>query len=396
MNVKFTFDDNKSANIKVDSFEIKGFDNVIFDGKVIVLGSTVDSELSYESENAIENKAVAKGKADIIANYASGDVALFPDGAALPVENLIVAITPVQSGSGDPSPSNVRPITGYTGANIIRTGINFAKNIRKGTTVQGGSTKTFTFADDGTFTVTSSGGTSTTTSTISLSSTTNYYSNQSAELYALPDLFVLKAGKTYTVRDCAISVFTGDVDTRTEIGNYLYADAHRNTQITPTSDMHVKQVRIFYRPSIQNDSNFVYEPMVFEGTAADYEPFGEVYSADWTSEAGTVYAGSYEAVSGKLKSRPQYSSYNGETLVGPWLSSMDVYEAGATPTAGAQVVDLGGTETEYTITPQQVVTLVGKNAVWADVGSVFVKYRADTKLYIDNKIAQAISAALNT
>ena len=271
--------------------------------------------------------------------------------------------------------ANVCPITGWAGANITRTGINFAKNIRKGTTVQGGSTKTFTFADDGSFTVTSSGGTSTTTSSISLAFTTNYYGNQSAELYALPDLFVLKAGKTYTVRDCAISAFAGDADTRTEIGDYLYADAHRNTQITPTSDMHVKQVRVFYRPSIQNDSNFVYEPMVFEGTAADYEPFGEVYSADWTSAAGTVYAGSYETVSGKLKSRPQYSSYHGETLVGPWLSSMDVYEAGATPTAGAQVVDLGGTEIEYTLTPQTVTALVGQNHIRADTGNVTVKVK---------------------
>ena len=273
--------------------------------------------------------------------------------------------------------ANVCPITGWAGANITRTGINFAKNIRKGTTVQGGSTKTFTFADDGSFTVASSGGTSTTTSSIGLAFTTNYYGNQSAELYVLPDLFVLKAGKTYTVRDCAISAFTGDADTRTEIGDYLYADAHRNTQITPTSDMHVKQVRIFYRPSIQNDSNFVYEPMVFEGTAADYEPFGEVYSADWTSAAGTVYAGSYDAVSGKLKARPQYASYNGETLVGPWLSSMDVYEEGVTPTTGAQVVDLGGTETEHTLTAQQVNAMMGQNNVWADTGDVDVEYLKD-------------------
>ena len=96
------------------------------------------------------------------------------------------------------------------------------------------------------------------------------------------------------------------------------------------------------------------------------------YAEDWTSEAGTVYAGSYEAVSGKLKARPQYASYNGETLVGPWLSSMDVYEEGTTPTTGAQVVDLGGMETEYTLTPQTVTALLGQNYVWADTGDVTV------------------------
>lgn len=35
-----------------------------------------------------------------------------------PVRELVIDITPVQSGSGDPSPDNVRPISGRTGANI--------------------------------------------------------------------------------------------------------------------------------------------------------------------------------------------------------------------------------------------------------------------------------------
>lgn len=51
---------------------------------------------------------------------ASGAIASFPDGAAYPVEDLTVAIEPVQSGSGDPSPDNVRPISGWTGADIYR------------------------------------------------------------------------------------------------------------------------------------------------------------------------------------------------------------------------------------------------------------------------------------
>lgn len=103
------------------------------------------------------------------------------------------------------------------------------------------------------------------------------------------------------------------------------------------------------------------------------------YAEDWTLQAGTVYAGSYEAVSGKLKARPQYASYNGETLVGPWLSSMDVYEEGTTPTTGAQVVDLGGTETSYQLTPHEINTLVGANDVWSDSGDVTVIYTVAEK-----------------
>ena len=48
----------------------------------------------------------------------TGAVVSFIGKASTEILGLTAAITPVQSGSGDPSPSNVRPITGYTGANI--------------------------------------------------------------------------------------------------------------------------------------------------------------------------------------------------------------------------------------------------------------------------------------
>lgn len=41
------------------------------------------------------------------------------DALAKPLDSLKVAITPVQSGSGDPSPDNIRPISGWTGCNVV-------------------------------------------------------------------------------------------------------------------------------------------------------------------------------------------------------------------------------------------------------------------------------------
>lgn len=109
-----------------------------------------------------------------------------------------------------------------------------------------------------------------------------------------------------------------------------------------------------------------------------------------------VYGGSVDIVSGALVSRPYIASYAGETLVGPWVSSLDEYTPGGTPTAGAQVVDLGGTATPYQLTPQAVMMLYGESYLWSSTGDdVSVTYKADTKLYIDTKIAQAIAAALN-
>lgn len=51
----------------------------------------------------------------------SGAIASFSDGAGdLPVADLTVSIVPKQAGSGTPSPSNVRAISGFTAATIKR------------------------------------------------------------------------------------------------------------------------------------------------------------------------------------------------------------------------------------------------------------------------------------
>lgn len=52
-------------------------------------------------------------------------IASFADGADdVPVSSLIVDINAVQAGSGDPSPSNVRPISGWSACKVTRTGSN--------------------------------------------------------------------------------------------------------------------------------------------------------------------------------------------------------------------------------------------------------------------------------
>lgn len=51
---------------------------------------------------------------------ASGSIASFPDGSDLfDYLSCIVNIEPVQAGSGTPAPDNVRPITGWTGCNVV-------------------------------------------------------------------------------------------------------------------------------------------------------------------------------------------------------------------------------------------------------------------------------------
>ena len=103
------------------------------------------------------------------------------------------------------------------------------------------------------------------------------------------------------------------------------------------------------------------------------------YAVDWTTEAGTVYGGGHEVVSGELSSEwAIIPSYNGETITEPWLSSMDEYTPGATPTTGAQVVYKLAAPITYQLTPTQVAVLAGTNNVWSTGDSVSVTYTKDT------------------
>ena len=52
------------------------------------------------------------------------EIASFSDGASMPMKELEVSIVPTQSGSGEPSPTNVRPISGWTACNVTDCGVN--------------------------------------------------------------------------------------------------------------------------------------------------------------------------------------------------------------------------------------------------------------------------------
>ena len=101
------------------------------------------------------------------------------------------------------------------------------------------------------------------------------------------------------------------------------------------------------------------------------------YAVDWTSEAGTVYGGTLDVVTGVLTvDRANIASYNGEVINEPWLSSMDAYTPGATPTTGAQVVYELATPLTYQLTGQEIEVLVGENNVWTSSGPVSVTVEA--------------------
>ncbi len=121
--------------------------------------------------------------------------------------------------------------------------------------------------------------------------------------------------------------------------------------------------------------------MLEEGaTQTVYEPYnGNTYAVDWSAQAGTVYGGTVDVVTGELTvDRANIPSYNGETINEPWLSSMDAYAEGTTPTTGAQVVYTLATPLTYQLSAQEVQMLLGENYVWSSSGdTVSVTYYAE-------------------
>ena len=73
-----------------------------------------ENNAKYYAEQSLANQYGA-----YIVKSASGDIASFSDGADnVPVSELIVNITATQAGSGTPSPSNPRPISGHSSCTI--------------------------------------------------------------------------------------------------------------------------------------------------------------------------------------------------------------------------------------------------------------------------------------
>lgn len=61
----------------------------------------------------------------LIDKTASGAVASFSDGiGGVPFTDITAEIVPLQDGTGDPGPENKRPLHGFTGGNIVRAGKN--------------------------------------------------------------------------------------------------------------------------------------------------------------------------------------------------------------------------------------------------------------------------------
>lgn len=303
---------------------------------------------------------------------------------------------------------NLCPISGWTGANVTRTGKNLCDPSKRTNT----------------------------------SSTVHHF--------YLQDGFLIKGGVSYTLStdsEDAVAVYFRSSDNSTTIKG-----GHAVETYTPTKDEFV--VLQVYKASGVSSVNLQLE---IGSTATDYEPYsGQTIQVEFPSEAGTVYGGKLtvnedgtgqlvvdrasatitsvtsvaEASTGiKYGSTGNYLSplAKSEASSNRNVSSMYKYRINAPSESGwfrivsgvyififdnrftdlqtanailasekPQFVYELATPITYDLTAAQVRTLLGQNNIWADTGDVEVTYRADTKLYIDNKLSELVAQIVNS
>lgn len=238
------------------------------------------------------------------------DVATFTDGAAgMPME-VTVALDPIQAGSGDPAPDNVRPISGHSSVDVHHTGSTLSVTFPTPPgTVYGG---TLTVNRDGTGKLVVDRG---------------YYAFDGSE----------------------------DWDTLANAENLYYLNA-------------------------QSYGNFA--DVYLNATANDFAISNRyvqrTYAGIISSQNGQFAIGSPSATS---ISRRIYVKDTACATVDDLKASL--------ATTPLQLVFRINTPITYDLTTEQVGQLMsvkGPNNIWS-AGQVEVKYAADTKLYIDGKIA---------
>lgn len=392
----------------------------------LTLGALADAE------------AKAKGKMSAIIATESGSAVSFTAADAAPVADLTAAIVPVQSGSGDPSPTNIRLISGWTECKVTRAGKNVLHNYPARTSSD------ITFEYD---------------------NAQNCYRIYGTPINTFVSSYCIGGGAVFIETNLLPSVeyvfsMTGDVPAvikkiQLEV---LYDDNTSDlflagVPFTLQKESTRQRVRWYDNNNVGPEFNSantydikLYPQLELGSAATAYEPYrGDIYTVAFGS-AGTVYGGTLDVTTGKLtvdKAKihvsasdfvswfPQYKqAYTGAIVTGAKVDLdaasyiCDMFKpvavnkrnenignfaclvTSATCVAcsssaesledfkslipnGIDIVYELATPIVYHLTPVEIRTLVGQNTIWADTGDVMVKYATtDTKAFIDKYIAE--------
>ena len=242
-------------------------------------------------ENIDSNVARAEAAAESAEQYAEeisppievvkdfAPIITIEDAINKPVKDLKIKIEAVQSGSGTPSPDNVRPITGHSEAKVTRAGKNVCPKFPATGSTAGVN---YTTKADGAVTAV---GTST--------GQTGFFAMENGKLPT--GQYILSAGNEASTNLRVVVVITR------ESGNVSYIEATSSTEKTFSVYDTDQKVAIYIRTNGGNTAiNGTLYPMIRRAEFADgaYEPYmGEVFTIDL---GGTRYGGVLDVDEGTL------------------------------------------------------------------------------------------------
>ena len=394
---------------------------------------SADAAAASATEAAGYVASLVNGKAGVLEDSASGDVvSIVPDKSVGKLYKAEVSLSPIQSGSGDPSPTNVRPISGHTGATLNVTGKNLYP-VKIGADEFSNNVGATHSNDNGTLVINTSTGNS-----------SGVYSRGISTIQDVQRGAC--AGQTIT--------YSYDVKCSANVNLNLGLQAYGYKTVACTTEWQ----RVTHTATITGaESSFIAYSngtavtiyikdfqIELGSSASAYEPY--VGSQHTSSFGQTVYGGTFDFVSGKLVIDhalhtdrgsagwnrnadgsffiwQSWASSAEQTADGcycnyaPYAVSFDgmsvfVRSTNSTISLGRgwgeiyatadelkaafaqnplQIVYKLATPIEIDLDPTEVQTLLGLNNVWSD-GEMSVDYAADLKTYIDNKIAAAVAA----
>lgn len=276
--------------------------------------SRVEVEYEYADSPELEviKKRIALNEPHI--NNASGSIANFYTDMASPMKSLKVNFEAKQSGTGDPSPDNVRPITGVDQINVYRTGKNLCH-------IVGYSAKTHTTLLANRATQNDYG---TSISTINYTSPDtplvvtqsshdeSIYPNHYNNGFFVVMLDSLSFSKTYNVSFRVTDILSNPLNVTLSNINIGRPDGSETSPTTVEGDRLIYK-NISFNKNRTHDAQYFFirccgmsytmsEFMVTEATEEDqtYEPYtGSIIPCSF-SELGTQYGGYVDLVKGTL------------------------------------------------------------------------------------------------
>ena len=265
----------------------------------------------------------------------AGNPITFKSCSEILASEALVTFAPKQSGTGDPSPENVRPISGWDGLSLTRTGVN-----------QWDEEWELGYYNVNTGVPTSSSTQIRCKNKIKVNPDTTYYFKTTSAIWILE----------YDANDTYLNIYNA------------------RTNSTLKTNINTNYIRFYttnvYGTTYNNDISINYP-----ATDTEYHAYQGITTHTATFPS-TIMGGSYDFVSGKGKSEWGYiAEYDGETINEPWISSIDVYTPGTTPSTGAEVVYKLETPTEITLTPEEIELLRGINNIRTDGDNVTVKFQ---------------------